>query len=245
MRTPFLVGLISVVCVVAVLQSSALADHKLDHFKVYLVEPHEVEYKVELMGQFDKEPKVAVLRRLSHFAVVVRKNKEEIIDKNAHFTVYDIRQEVEEPTRVVKITNQFGDQKFRIGQPIGMLVPARKVEEGLEFPKELDHYKCYAVLRGAEPVDKEVALADQFRKDEVKVGAPRIFCVPVIKVHKDKKYAIHNERDHLTFYAITPTPDTEKTRGVVDQFDDRRLRITRGILLGVPSHKLGYEEVKE
>lgn len=241
MQRTTILGLLSFACAMGALQSNALAQHKLDHFKLYLVEPHEAEFKVTLKGQFDKEPKVALLTKLSQFAVVVRKNKEEIVDKNAHLTFYEIKQEEEEPGRVVKIENQFGEQKFRIGHAVGILVPAEKVEDGLEFPKELDHYKCYRVLRGAEPVDKAVALADQFRKDEVKVGLPTMFCVPVVKRHGDKEYKINNEKDHLTFYAITATPDTEKTKGVVDQFDKRKLRITRGVMLGVPTYKLAFE----
>jgi hypothetical protein len=220
-----------------------LADHKLDHFKLHGVRPQEVMYKIQWQGQFDKEkPKSALLTNLVAFAAVAQKNDEKVRDKNAHFTCYKVAQRERELRRIVTIRNQFGEARLRLDQPSLILVPARKVEEGQAFPEKLDHYKCYEVVRAPAPNVKELRLGDQFGEGEAQVGPPKFFCVPAMKWYKEQEHPIKNKEDHLTLYAIRAAPSKEKTIGVVDQFDDRRVQLLQGVMLAVPTSKLDYQE---
>jgi len=100
--------------------------------------------------------------------------------------------------------NQFGLQKLILGQPRYLLVPSQKIEKGLAFPRNLDHFKAYHVLYG-EPIVRKYSLADQFDKQAaVAVERPEWFCVPVTKVDKNGTTKITNQKAHLTFYSITP-----------------------------------------
>jgi hypothetical protein len=217
---------------------------KLDYFTIYDVVDYRVEYKVALQGQFDEEPKEAELLALSNFANPVSKNKEPIYDPNAHLTWYWLYQPIPEPTRRVGVGNQFGEQEILIGKPTALLAPAQKEREESQFPEGLDHFKLYWVLRGREPVDKDVALQDQFGIEEMgqtRVMYPILFGVPVKKEHRGKVSPIHNEEAHLMFYRIMPWK-CKQSRGVRDQFDGRDLTFLQSVLLAVPSVKLEWGE---
>jgi hypothetical protein len=143
-----------------------------------------------------------------------------------------------EPKRELLVLNQFGEQKFVIGIPEGLLVPTEKIEKGSEFPKRLDHYKVYPVLE-SQPVERSVVLKDQFGSDpKVKIGKTSFFCVPVLKKHKEKTCQIINEKAHITIYAIEPMKECGLEKGVRDQFGERKLSIVKSEMLGVPTAKL-------
>ena len=207
---------------------------KLDHFKVYWVKLHEIG-PVLLKGQFDREPRKVIVGPLTHFANPVSKNGARIFDKNAHLAWYEIRQE-QEPERVVLVRNQFGEQRLTLGQPRFLLAPAKKGKEGSEFPKRLDHYKCYEVIKG-EPVQKAVSLEDQFGPDKrVTVGQPRLLGVPVEKTYQGKTFEIQNKEAHLVVYEISRKQDAHKIE-VADQFGERTLEVFFSEFLCVPSTK--------
>jgi hypothetical protein len=217
-------------------------DFKLDHFKLYDVVDQKVEYKLTLQGQFDKEPRPAVLRTVLFFANPVSKNKAPIHDRDAHLIWYQLYQPSPEPTREVFAENQFGRQRIRIGKPLGLLVPAQK--QGHEMPKYLDHFKLYWVLE-QQPVTAGVALDDEFGSGEAKVMELLAFGVPVQKVYAGKPSPIINKRDHLMLYRITPKQFTGQ-RSVRDQFTLRRARtltFLQSIGLAVPSLKLEWKEL--
>jgi hypothetical protein len=222
---------------------------KLDYFTIYDVADYRVEYKVALQGQFDEEPKEAVLVALSYFANPVSKNREPIYDPNAHLTWYALYQPEPERPRTVVVENQFGQQTIWIGRPWALAVPAQKETGGPEglspFPEGLDHFKLYWVLEG-EPVNKVVALQDQFdieEAGETKVSFPFLFGVPVKKEYRGEVSPGYNEEAHLMIYRITPRL-WEQARGVRDQFVARDLTFLQRVLLAVPSVKLEWEEWK-
>lgn len=218
---------------------------QLDHFKIYDVAPVQVSARVELTGQFDDgRPRGAVVTALTYFANPVAKRHRtnyEIIDKSAHLTWYRIKQPRPEPVRTVRYENQFGGvYSFDIGPAELLAVPAEKREAGIGFPENLDHYKCYRVIRvnvgGAPP---PVMLVDQFGEQKTKVGKPLFFCVPVRKTHNGSLNRIRNARDHLVVYAIDKKP-APRVIGVRDQFGARRLKVRQSVALAVPTRKRAW-----
>jgi hypothetical protein len=224
----------------------------LDYFKIYDVKDHRVRYQVALQGQFDEEPEKAELLALSYFANPARKNREEPHDRNAHLTWYWLYQPMPEPTRVVVFENQFGKQKLMIGAARALLAPAQKRERGSRFPKGLDHFKLYWVLK-SRPLDQTVAITDQFGREETEVTYPVAFGVPVSKIHLEKDFPFHpdriekvppiyNKRAHLVIYRIEPRK-IQEGRVVRDQFAVRHLYFFRSLGLAVPSLKLEWKQV--
>lgn len=213
----------------------------LDYFKIYDVKDYRVEYWVALQGQFDEEPEKAELLVLSYFANPVSKNRESIYDRNAHLTWYWLYQPIPEPTRMVVVENQFGQQKIVIGKPAALLAPAQKRQKDSQFPMELDHFKLYWVLE-RESVDKSVALQDQFGSEEARVTYPVAFGVPVQKEYEGKVSHIHNDEAHLMIYSITPQ-SLRQTRVVRDQFGRHYLIFLRSVGLAAPSVKLEWQEL--
>ncbi len=213
---------------------------QLDHFKIYEVEAvSAVGHDPTLLGQFEQTAKTVHLGFLRLFATPVSKNGEDILDPNAHLTFYDLQNHPPEPKRVVRLQNQFGEQKLLIGPARYLLAPAHKLEPTLGFPDRLDHFKAYEVLEG-DPVNKDVTLKDQFDGVESTVEKPLFFCVPVLKRYQSQIHEIQNPNAHLTIYTIREQ-DYEHSRGVKDQFLSTDLRFRRAIALAVPSLKLAWE----
>ncbi|MFN2182099.1 MAG: hypothetical protein ACK2UV_21670 [Candidatus Promineifilaceae bacterium] len=216
----------------------------LDHFKVYEVDEVEVDFGVRLRDQFENNPKEAHLRALRFFANPTRKEHSgggaSIKDANGHLNWYAIEQEQPEPRRTIRFINQFGQHSVDIKDPKFLLVPTQKIsDEGSEFPKSLDHYKCYEVIQvNSAPEPPVVTLGDQFVKEEaVKVRKPRFFCLPVIKERENGEvFDIMNEEDHLAVYDISPK-DHQVGIAVKDQFEEREVKVIRSVMLAVPTKK--------
>lgn len=216
-------------------------DLGLDYFKIYDVVDQRVEHWVALKGQFDDEPEKAELMVLSYFGNPARKNEEPLYDRNAHLCWYWLYQPIPEPMRTVAVENQFGQQKIVTGKPAALFVPAQKRERGSQFPKKLDHYKLYWVLR-SERLDRNVTLQDQFGVEETRVLYPILFGVPVHKEYKDEVSPIHNDRAHLLVYRIMPRT-MRQSKIVRDQFGRRYLTFLQSMALAVPGIKLDWEEM--
>jgi hypothetical protein len=216
-------------------------EFKLDHFRLYDVQPYFSGATPVLKGQFDGAERPAVVGMLRQFANPVSKDGEAIQDRNSHLTIYDVATTFPEPPRTVRVQNQFGEQKLLIDQLLFLLVPAQKIEPGLGYPKELDHFKGYRVFNGP-VINRTVSLADQFGvEDEVLVLEPLVFCVPVLKKYGGRVEEIKNPQDHLTVYRIVGK-DYHTARQVQDQFFPQpiQLAIFRSPALAVPSLKLEW-----
>jgi len=216
---------------------------QLDYFKIYDVFDHRVEHWVALQGQFDDEPEKAELMVLSHFGNPASKNQEPMHDRNAHFSCYRLYQPLPDPMRMVELENQFGKQRIITGSPAALLAPAQKRERGSRFPEKLDHYKLYRVLR-SERLDKEVALEDQFGREEARVLYPILFGAPVHKEFRDQISPIYNDRAHLLIYRIVPRR-VRQSRIVRDQFGRRYLTFMRSVALAVPGLKREWKELDQ
>jgi hypothetical protein len=182
-----------------------------------------------------------------------------ISDPDAHLTLYDIFQEtVSTPallaspqvTWKVKVRNQFGDQKLQARRPVALAVPTQKHEDELEFPENLDHFKCYEA-RG-KSIRKSALLRDQFEDETVGVLEPRLFCNPTRKLlPSGQAFSISHAADHLVCYDLKIVTDAFD---IVVQLIDRVISnqftgsstgdiaaVTLEDLLCVPSRKLSFE----
>ena len=217
-------------------------EFQLDHFKVYLIEPMPVNALVYLFGQFDENWKMGFVSRYTRFLNPVDKNGESIIDRNHHMNWYDIQFDDVDPQRQVNLFNQFGDQFITIDQPVALLTPCIKVEDGSEPPAVLDHYKVYRVSADVQPVNVPVTLLDQFGFEENIALQPVYFAVPVYKFHDGVFWTLTNANDHIVFYQIKPRPIGQE-RETIDQFVSPYMITIQSELLGVPSCKLSWSEV--
>jgi hypothetical protein len=216
-------------------------EYPLDHFEFYVVRASRHEpVEVHLRGQFDEKPIPTKVYDRRLFAPATDKNAEGLRDKDAHLTWYTIESGAREPYRTVVVDNQFGTQKYRIGPPRALLVPAQK--ERHEPPGRLDHFKVYPVVFGEfEP--REVRLLNQFEREHhsVEVERPYGFAVPVEKRGERHHAEIVNPDAHLMLYRITPHP-SERESSARDQFGEYKMRIYRSVLLAVPTKKLEWGE---
>ncbi len=217
---------------------------KIDHFRIYEVDPLEVDLLVALEGQFDASKVKTRLLKVTHFANPTRKvhggAQEGVKDTNAHLTGYALEQEATEPRRTVRFRNQFGQHSVDLREPRFLLVPTQKTSDpNSAFPERLDHYKCYEVIRvNVAPTLPMVLLGHQFGSEpDVPLEGPRLFCLPVEKVRPDAhEQPIQNARDHLALYSTPPKP-VERPIETRDQFGERQLKVVRTALLAVPSEK--------
>lgn len=215
-------------------------DLKLDYFKFYDIANLDMQVDVTVRGQFDQRPQRMQLRLLDYFANPAMKNREPFYNKNAHLAWYRGVQPAE-PRRSVTLENQFGRFDIRIGTGYGLLVPTQKVEEGSEFPKDLDHFKVYRLATVVEPPTVATRVRDQFGGEEVKLNYPLYFAVPVVKRFGENSYGIYNERAHLLIWSIT-NKEYDKTIKLKNQFTrGMSVRAVRSVMLGVPSVKLRWK----
>jgi hypothetical protein len=243
-----------VFCLLFVLMSLSVSARQ-NHFKLYVVKSDPFEpIVVKLKDQFDKEPYKVKLTSIAYFANPVEKRHgaatHRIAFPNAHLTWYKFKTDVEPVKRMVKIKNQFGEQKLVLGEAVFLAVPTQKVEPGSAFPREFNHFKAYKVIEGDfKPV--YVGLKDQFdeRPIKVKVFKPFLFCNPVVKFRKDKdiRTPIFNEHYHLTCYLIDPKGMASKTPrsiSIVNQFGKNRLYPQHYFVLCVPTDKLAVKVIR-
>lgn len=216
----------------------------MQHFRVYEVERVPFEAPVALTDQLDPAAKDAKLVVLSHFANPTRKvhsgHTAGVDRPDEHFDWYVLDQPQPEPQRTVRFENQFGQHSVEIREPRFLLVPAQKTSHpGSQFPKDLDHYKCYQIIAiNTAPPLPVVTLGDQFGSQSgVQVGNAVLFCIPAKKEREgEPPKEIVNKFDHLAVYDLPPMalPQQITSR---DQFGDRTLSVLRSVMLVVPTEK--------
>jgi hypothetical protein len=215
----------------------------LDHFQVYTVKEVKASFDVKLTDQFAAAAKKGQIATITHFSNASRKSHGQtdvgISDTNAHLTWYSLKQPLPEPRRTVRFKNQFGQHSVDIREPRFLLVPTQKTSHaGSAFPKTLDHYKCYAVIKiNTAPPLPIVKLGDQFGTRNAQVGKPLLFCTPVSKQRKDEKPPkLFDAKTHLAIYAL---PEVAKTVNIKtkDQFGSHALTVLKSVMLAVPTEK--------
>jgi hypothetical protein len=219
-------------------------DSRVDHFKLWKVDEVGFQMPVTLKGQFDRRKWAAQIESVQYIGNPVRKNNEPIRNPNTHLVAYFLKQaDKPGPRRWVTLANQFGDARWRLSDPVFLLVPAGKA-----FPPRvpakpaaglLDHFLCYLVHKPT-AFQKNLTLVDQFdlkreTVERITELEPAFFAVPVEK-NGEK---IVNAKTHLAIYDITPheTAQPPFTVATQDQLRGGTLKATESMLLAVPSEK--------
>lgn len=227
-----LVALLSVLAVCSLPISAQ--NFKIDHFKIYNVQPQPINQFVYVNDQFVPQRSVMVETYIRHLNPV-DKNFEGILYYNNHLSWYTIKTN-QDPIRTVYVTNQFGDQILYIRNAVALLAPTEKMPNGP--PKLLDHYLVYEVVDTA-PTDAPVVLRDQFGVEENKARQARYFAVPIEKFHDGGYFPINYPDDHLVIYDIDPRQN-QNFRVTNDQFGTKETITTYSEFLAVPTLKLGW-----
>ncbi|UCE08457.1 MAG: hypothetical protein JSW07_10720, partial [bacterium] len=219
---------------------------RIDHFKVYKIDSLAaiIPIHVDLKDQFAKTS--AGVSSPEYFANPVSKNGQRIIDSTAHLAWHKLVDDTPVESRAIRVINQFGKFRWKLGKAVYLLVPTHKIEKGSQFPEKLDHFKCYEILAGEE-LQRKVILEDQFdrklnRKEKVVVEKPLFFAVPVSKNGGE----IFNKSDHLACYHIAPNPTPTDSMKVSfeNQFGKGTLTTRESYMLCVPSKKYVLKEGK-
>lgn len=213
---------------------------KLDYFKLYNMRNLPAIGRVSLRGQFDNAAQRFELAVLDYLATPASKNEEPCFDRNTHLVWYRGLSGTVEPTRKVKIENQFGRSNLTLLGAAGLLVPTAVIRKGAVFSEALDHYKVYKVTDADAP-GCAVKLRDEFGRESVVLGRPVFFAVPVEKTHGNRRIRVRNERAHLVLYSIAPRT-VQRTISVRNQFaKSTKLSVVRSEMLAAPSVKRDWK----
>jgi hypothetical protein len=210
------------------------------HFRCYIVSKQTPEpaKTVTLRDQFIPDATLTVDEPLQ-FCAPTSKDGAEILEPEEHLTMYRASQELT-PNLTVFTEDQFGPRTLEVVGARVLLVPTQKLVGDLEFPRRLNHFRCYEA-NGERP-RVSVTLEDQFGSDTVRVEQPELFCNPVEKIRDGERFRILERRVHLTCYDIHAPQRTTATQvGVMNQLETDTFTVTSFELLCVPSEKQGFQ----
>ncbi len=172
-----------------------------------------------------------------------------ITNPNGHLACFKITAPTQ-PTKTVVVVNQFGSGTLSVGQPQILCLPTWKSltgppKETAVQPPDLSHFTCYSVsyVPGTAPykIPGAVSLRDEFTPASapptpVKVGAPKLLCLPTTKIVGKTTYPMVNATLHLLCFQVTQTP-TRTPVFDLNQFGNGTVHITKTNLLCLPSTK--------
>ena len=170
-----------------------------------------------------------------------------ITNPNAHLVCFGIAG-ARQPSVTVLVTNQFGKGELVATSPTKLCLPSWKSLQGPpnmrpNQPPGLDHFTCYPVTHATTGPHfnppASVVVQDQFARAgvTVKVGAPKLLCLPTQKtLATGQVYKITNPRAHLLCFAVTPTPVISPVFDQ-NQFGTSPVTIEVTKLLCLPSYK--------
>lgn len=119
-----------------------------------------------------------------------------------------------------------------------MTAPASPALAMMQPAVTFSHFECYQAKFGGQ-FGATVALQDQFQEYNTGVGAPQLFCTPVLKkVISGHNLKVPSPADHLTCYSIQG-PTIDQTRKMQNQFIRNTVTVGTPTLLCVPTHKTG------
>jgi alpha-tubulin suppressor-like RCC1 family protein len=169
-----------------------------------------------------------------------------ITNPNAHLLCWRTTA-VAQPARTVVVSNQFGRATLTTGQPGQLCLPSWKSVTGRPnltpvVPPGLNHFTCYSVAyapgsaRFRPPAS--VTVKDQFssRPVAVKVGVPKLLCLPTTTILNGVITYPRLSPTHLLCFNVSPTPTKNPVYDEND-FLDEKINILRTNLLCVPSTK--------
>ncbi len=111
---------------------------------------------------------------------------------------------------------------------------------------ELQHFRCYPVLKTEPDLKGTVELQDQFDSptgpgERVDFFRAKRFCNPTAKYHSGLPipfFPITDDRQHLTFYPTFPQQAPIRVAVVENQFGPQTLLLRAPVAMAVPTRKL-------
>ena len=171
-----------------------------------------------------------------------------ITNPDAHLACFRITAPTQ-PTRIVRVTNQFGRGTLTVGQPQILCLPTWKSltaapREPVPQPPDLSHFTCYSVSEPAGTNQYKapgpVLLKDEFSPQPVRVsiGLPQLLCLPTTKIIGKTTYPMVNATVHLLCFQVTPPTPIRTPVFDLNQFGHGTVQITKTTnLLCLPSSK--------
>ncbi|MEX0832268.1 MAG: hypothetical protein WD276_00105 [Actinomycetota bacterium] len=217
------------------------AQHSLEHFKCYRLRQAPFNpVDINLEDQFQDSGTDPTSRE--ELCNPVRKRQEPFQNGRAHHVCY--AKTGSDSNQQVVVRNQFGSQRLDVNEPRRVCVPSKKREVGHPFRDILvpiDHQQCYNIeplspLHRRGPIGR-VRLRDQFGEERVRIGQPVQLCAPAEKFHDPNTFEIQHPTAHLVCYEIQDAFDPV-TVYVQNQFENKKLRVRRPVMLCVPSAKV-------
>jgi hypothetical protein len=168
-----------------------------------------------------------------------------ITNPNAHLLCWHLT--VTQPSRIVRVRNQFGTGVLQTSSPTQLCLPSWKSLTGppkqpTVAPPGLSHFTCYPVayVPGTAPFKPPagVRVRDQFSPAPVTVtvGPPKLLCLPTTKITAKATYPMVNSALHLLCFQVSPTP-TKNPVYDQNQFGTGKVNIQHTSLLCLPSTK--------
>lgn len=220
-----------------------MVNREINHYLVYEVERAKASATVGLTSNFDSGEIEATVGDVVYFANPADKrhgnDRFRIEDEHAHLAWHEIQCEPE-PVRRLRGRTQFGNFRMELEQPVGLLAPAEKVEDGSQMSNDIGHYKLYVVGQCTD-VEVVVDLRDQFLQMSTQLDGARYFGVPTAKTHGDEEHPVDPDDPYLTFYAIDEQHPNE-TRPANDQFGTYELEFKCTTFIGVPTRVAEWQE---
>ena len=142
------------------------------------------------------------LTRLVNWVV---KEGSAVRDTFVHYTWWNIRNKLPF-TKIVQVSNQFGDYPVTIENLEFLLVPALKNPVPPIHALQASHYLCYRA-HGFPGPTRSYFLRDEWRNDIQRPFDLEYFCVPCWKEHAGVEYPPIDLETHLAVYPIAPYSD--------------------------------------
>lgn len=236
----------------------------LDHFQCYSLNAQQtspgtkVPPSVILIDQFQSR-QVTVGKKPNQVCVPVTKIRTDIDEvakpqnPDANLLCYPVRNTAADPTRQVKVQNQFGDAQLTVGDPTRLCLPTSLTPPPTggvwTIPQGLDHFLCYkstytknaagGVLNKFENQPPSVRLIDRWTDTIRKPGAPAELCNPVNKIRPDiptENNAPRNPEAHLVCVKLDPRTSVNQAPAL-NQFGRGAIVTAQSRTLCLPSYK--------
>jgi hypothetical protein len=227
----------------------------LDHFLCYSARPSsgatfQVPGTVQLTNDFSPNGFVPKIGEVDFDCNPVQKTVPTGITKvtnpNAHLVCWHLT--APSSNKTVVVTNQFGRATLKTGGTAQVCLPSWQhvgspPNNPSSTPSGLSHFTCYSASYaphgGSFKPPKSVVVKDEFSQEpvKVKVGAPKLLCLPTAKTINGVTYPELNPLAQLMCLAVSPTPTKNPVYGQ-NQFGTGKVQVIKTGTLCLPSTKL-------
>jgi hypothetical protein len=227
----------------------------LDHFLCYSSRPSsgatfQVPGTVQLTNDFSPNGFVPKIGEVDFDCNPVQKTVPtgvtKVTNPSAHLVCWHLS--APSSNKTVVVTNQFGRATLKTGGTAQVCLPSWQQvgsppNNPSSTPSGLSHFTCYSASYaphgGSFKPPKSVTVKDEFSNQpvKVKVGAPKLLCLPTAKTVNGVTYPELNPLAQLMCLAVTPTP-TKNPVYDQNQFGTGKVQVTKTGTLCLPSTKL-------